>query len=125
MFDFRRGERLRECVGDHVVGRAIDETNRAVLDDPTDEMEAHVDVLRVRVILVVLGERNRGLVVQKEGRCVEGGVEDFGDEGTKPECFLRSVCRGDVFGLRGRERDDVLAFSAPGNGAAIKNKGVP
>ncbi len=67
-------------VGDHVLGRAIDEPNRAVFDDPANEMEANVDVLAARVVLVILRERNSRLVVGEQGGGVEGGPEDLGDE---------------------------------------------
>ena len=55
MFDFRRGERLREYIGYHVAGRTENEAELAVVDDPADEMETHVYVLGMGMVLVVLG----------------------------------------------------------------------
>lgn len=72
MFDLGRGEGLGQGVGNHVIGRTVDEAERAVLDDLTDEMIPYVDMLRARVILVVLSERNCGLIVAEQN-C--GGVE--------------------------------------------------
>ncbi len=56
MLDLQRGERLGQDVGDHVVGRAIDELDLLVLDDPADEVVAYVDVLRTGMVLVVASE---------------------------------------------------------------------
>ena len=46
MLDFDRRQGLGEGVGNHVVGGAIYKAEGAFLDDPADEMVAHVDVLR-------------------------------------------------------------------------------
>ncbi len=121
----REGERLCEDVGDHILGRAIDEPNRAVFDDPANEMEVNVDVLAARMVLVVLRERNSRLVVGEQSGGVEHGPEDLGDESTEPKRFLRGVRSRDVFGLGGGKGYDLLAFSTPRNGAAVQQKGVP
>ena len=68
MLDFEGRERLRECVGDHIRGRAVDELNGAILADPTEEMETNVDVFRACVVLVVSRKSDRGLVVGKQSR---------------------------------------------------------
>ncbi len=81
MLHLRRGERLGEDVGDHVLGRAIDEPDGSVFDNPANEMESDVDVFAARVILVILRERNGRLVVGEEGGGVKRGPEDLGDEG--------------------------------------------
>ena len=63
VLDLGRGEGLRQDVGDHVLGGAVDELNLLVLDDPADEVVADVDVLRTGMVLVVTSERDGGLVV--------------------------------------------------------------
>ena len=72
MFDFHRWERLRECVGHHFVGRAINEPNFPIFNDPTNKMETNVDVFGMGMVLMLLRERNRGLIVGKQcGRCYD------------------------------------------------------
>ena len=45
MLHFGRGQGLGERVGDHVVSWAINEAHGALLDDPSNEVVAHVNVL--------------------------------------------------------------------------------
>jgi len=61
----RRGKGFRECVGYHLVGRAVDDTNLSFFNDPSDKMETNVDMFRTRVILMLLCERNRRLIVRE------------------------------------------------------------
>ena len=63
MFHLRRGKGFRKCVGYHLVGRAVDDTNLSFFDDPSNKMEMNVDMFCMRVILVLLHERNRRLIV--------------------------------------------------------------
>ena len=44
-FTLAEGKALVERVGDHVVSWAINETHGALLDDPSDEVVVHIDVL--------------------------------------------------------------------------------
>ena len=76
MLDLRRGKGFCEDVRDHVLGRAIHEAYLLVFDDPADEMEADVDVLRARVVLVVPRERDGRLVVRVERYRVDEGREE-------------------------------------------------
>jgi len=59
----RRGKGFHKCISYHFVGRAVDKSNFAFLNDPSDEVEMNVDVLRTCVILMLLGERDRRLIV--------------------------------------------------------------
>ena len=63
MFHLGRGKGLGEGIGDHVVGQAIDDTQGALLGNPSDEVVVHVDVLRARMVLVIAGERDGCLVI--------------------------------------------------------------
>jgi hypothetical protein len=58
-------KRFSKGIGNHIFGRAKDEPNGAVLDDPTDEMISDIDVFGTRVILVVFGKSNGRFVVGK------------------------------------------------------------
>ena len=58
MFHLGRGRGLSEGVGNHVVGQAIDDVQGALLNDPSDEVVLHVDVLHACMILVIAGECN-------------------------------------------------------------------
>jgi len=42
-----------ECVGNHVVSRAVDKSDRAILDDIANEVESDVNVFGTSVILMV------------------------------------------------------------------------
>jgi hypothetical protein len=75
VLDLRRGERLSECVCDHVGGGAVNKAEGAPLNNPTNKMIADIDVLGPRVVMVVLRESNRGLIVRKDG----GGFLDRGE----------------------------------------------
>ena len=61
-----RGQCLGEGIGHHVVHRAVNEPDGALLDNPAYPVILHVDVLHVRVVLVVACERDGCLVVGKQ-----------------------------------------------------------
>ena len=44
-----------ESICEHVFSRTEDETDRAVLNDPPNKMEADVNVFRVSMVLMILG----------------------------------------------------------------------
>ena len=71
MLGLERRERLGEDVRGHVLCRAVDQADLLVLEDPSDEMEPDVDVLRASVITVVLRERNGTLVVRVDCRRIK------------------------------------------------------
>ena len=77
MLDLSGWEGFRERVGNHVVSRAVNKSNRAVFNDVADEMEADVNVLGTCMVLVILCECDGGLVVRKEGSRVEFAGEDL------------------------------------------------
>jgi hypothetical protein len=45
VLDFAGWQRLNESIGYHILGRTIEKPNRALLDDPADEMEPNSDVI--------------------------------------------------------------------------------
>jgi len=63
MLHLCRRQGLSERVGDHVVGRAVHEAHRPLLDDPSNEVITHVDMLHARVVLMVAGEGDGRLIV--------------------------------------------------------------
>ena len=80
MLDFRGGECLGEGVGDHVVCRAEYELNFSIVDYPADKVKMNVDMLGARMILMVLGKRDGGLIVRKEGDGLVQGDENFSNK---------------------------------------------
>jgi hypothetical protein len=56
MLHLGRWQGLDEHVYDHVIGWAVNEVQGTLLDDPLDEVVAHVDMLRAHVVLMVLSE---------------------------------------------------------------------
>jgi hypothetical protein len=66
MFHLGRRQGLGERVGDHVIGWSVYEAQETLLNDPADEVVAHIDMFHVRVVLVVPSEGNCGLVVGEE-----------------------------------------------------------
>ena len=84
MLHLGRRQSLGEDVGYHVVRGAVHESDRALLDDPSDPMVTHIDVLRARMVLVVSGQRDGGLVIGEQcgGGCE--GAEHLGDEAAEP-----------------------------------------
>ena len=77
VLDLSGWEGFRVRVGNHVISRAVNKSNRAVFDDVSNEMEADVDVLGTRMVLMILCECDGGLVVQKEGGSVNFAGEDL------------------------------------------------
>ena len=63
MLHLGRGDSLGEGVRNHVVGWAINKAHGSMLDDPSNEMVLHINVLHARMVLVVACEGNGGLVV--------------------------------------------------------------
>ena len=53
MFRFCARERLSKHICKHVLGWTKDESNRAIVDDPSDEMELNVNVLGSSVVLMI------------------------------------------------------------------------
>ena len=71
VFDFWGRDCLGECVGNHVVCRAINELDFAIVNYPANEMEMHVNMFGVGVILVVFGEGNHQLIIREKcGGCI-------------------------------------------------------
>jgi hypothetical protein len=109
MLHLGRWQGLDERVRDHVVGWAINEVQEALLNDLSDEVVVHVDVLCACVVLVVLSERDGCLVVREEGGRRFDGLEDFGEEAAQPQRLLHPVCHCGVFALsRGQGDCDEL-----------------
>jgi hypothetical protein len=125
VLDLRRRKGFGKRVGDHVVGRAVNKSNRTAFDDVSNKMEADVDVLGTSMVLVVFGECNGGLIVRKESRRVEFPREKLGKEGANPQGLLFRMSNSNIFTLRGGERNDFLPFSTPRNCSPMKHEGIP
>ena len=52
MLRLRAWQRLSKRVRDHVLRRAVNETDRTVVDDPANEVITDVDVLRASMVLM-------------------------------------------------------------------------
>ena len=70
----------------------------------------HINVLRVRMVLVILGKSNGRLIVGEKDCHFGNGLENLFDEGSKPESLLRSVHSGYVLTLGCQERDNLLSL---------------
>lgn len=103
MLNFSRRKSFRKRVSDHIFSGTKYQTNLPLLDDPANEMEAHVNVLCARMVLMVLRERNGGLVVGKESRGRRERTKDFADEAAEPKCLFCGVRGGHVLALGCRE----------------------
>ena len=66
VLDFWRGKGLGEHIANHVIGRAVDKAQFAIIDNPVDKMEVYVNVLGAGMILMILQECNHRLIVREE-----------------------------------------------------------
>ncbi len=55
--------------------------NRALFDDPANEVVADVDMLGSRMVLVVFGKLDGGLIVAEKNGRREVELEELGDQG--------------------------------------------
>lgn len=77
MLDFHRGKQFCEGISNHVVSGTVDEFNMTVVDSVTDKMIMDVDVLSAGMVLIILGERDGGLIVTEENGGVVDTAKDF------------------------------------------------
>ena len=99
--DLVLGECLREDVRGHIFRGTVLELDSLVGDGLANEMKSNVDVLRPRVVVIVGGEAESGLIVAVEyGGSGKGSEKGLG-ESSEPNAFLRRVSCGDVLGLGG------------------------
>ena len=63
MLRFNVGKCLGKCVGNHVVGRAINKVNCPIIYDESNKMIPYINVLGASVIIPVAGECDSGLRV--------------------------------------------------------------
>jgi len=104
----------RQCLGEdishHVIGGAVNELDRTLLNDPADPMVAHINVLGPWMVLVVMRECDGSLVIAKE--CGGGSevAKDLGDKAAKPEGFLAAMRCCNVLALGGGQRNDLLSL---------------
>ena len=63
MLHFNVGKHLGKCIGDHVVGRAINEANCPIIYNESNKIIPYVNVLGVSVIRPITGECNSSLRV--------------------------------------------------------------
>jgi hypothetical protein len=101
MFDLCGRQCLGEHVGDHVFCGTIHKAKGAPLNHPMDEVIAHIDVLGASMVLVVLRERNGGLVVREKGGGLRDGAKKLRQKASQPECLLHAMRGCNVFTLSG------------------------
>jgi len=70
MLRFHRRECFGECVGHHVISRAVDKLNGAAFHDVLNEMEPNVDMFYSGMILMVFHELD-GRLINKVGLVVD------------------------------------------------------
>src|ERR1700678_1925634 len=56
VLDFGGDQSFCKDIGHHFFGGAVNESNLPLFNDPTDEMEAYIDVFRSSMVLVFFGE---------------------------------------------------------------------
>ena len=61
MLRYNVGKGLGKCIGDHVVGRAINKVNCPIVYDKSNKMIPYINVLGVSMIRPVAGECDSGL----------------------------------------------------------------
>ena len=115
---------LGKRVSNHVIGWAIYESQGALLNDPANEIIAHIDVLRARVVLVVSSEGNCCLVVREEGGGWFDGVEHLRQEASQPEGLLHAVGHCIVLTLGGGQEDNLLPLERSWDGPSIDEECV-
>jgi hypothetical protein len=86
-----------------------------LFDDIADVVIFDVDVLRLRGDHVVGSKGNATLVVLNGGGWVNNGKTKRRKKLPKKHGFLRIRCKGQVFGLGGRESNAFFESSAPRN----------
>lgn len=62
MLDLSGRESLGKHIHDHLVGRAVGDLEGALLDDPSDEVIAYINMFSSCVVLVVFSELPQRLV---------------------------------------------------------------
>jgi len=58
VLDLWRGEHLHKSICNHVFGWAINKTNLAFFNNPSDEMIPNINVLGMSMVLVIIGKCN-------------------------------------------------------------------
>ena len=122
MLHFQWREGFGWCVSDHICSRAVNETELAILNNPVDKVESHINVLGMCMVLVIFCECDHWLVVWKNGGCLCGIAEKLRDQWAQPQSLLHSVCSCYILTLHCREWDNFLSFWAPGDWSAINQK---
>jgi hypothetical protein len=86
MLHLCRGKGFRKRIGDHLFGGAIYESKFPLFNDPTDKVIPNIDVFRACVVLMLLRERDRGLIVRKQSGGRQDSAEKLEDEGHQETC---------------------------------------
>ena len=97
VFSLCRWQRLGERVGDHVFCGAIHKAEGSPAQSPNGSNDSARQYAGhgASMVLVVLRERDSGLVVRNGGGGLRDGTIELGDEASQPEGILHPVCRLD------------------------------
>ena len=97
MFGLCRWQRLGEFVGDHFFCGARHEAEGSPAQSPNGSNDSARQYAGhgASMVLVVLRERDSGLVVRNGGGGLRDGTIELGDEASQPEGILHPVCRLD------------------------------
>jgi hypothetical protein len=118
MLHFGGWECLSECVGHHVIGRAIIQLQCPLLNYPADPVVSHVDVLHACMVLVVVGEGNGGLVVREQDSSVLEQPKDLRQQAMNvmihrtryhTRLHLALLCICDMHALDATDGDALMA----------------
>ena len=97
MFGLCRWQRLGEFVGDHFFCGARHEAEGSPAQSPNGSNDSARQCAGhgASMVLVVLRERDSGLVVRDYGGGLRDGAIELGDKASQPEGILHPVCRLD------------------------------
>ena len=102
MLCLRTRKGFSEDVGCHLLGRTINQLDRASLDDVTNEMIMDINVLCAGMVMSIFRECNGRLTVTEQCGWLLVWPENLRNELMKLYCFLCSMCSSDIFSLCGR-----------------------
>ena len=109
-----RGQReLGENVSKHIISRAPDNADGALLDEISNVVVLDVDVFGLRGSHVVGRKSDASLVVLKGGSRANDGKTNDGKKQTEKHGMLRRRSKSYVFGLGCRESNAFLESTAP------------
>jgi len=113
----RRWKCLREKIREVIVGADVVDGDFARGDLLAAEVVADVDVLRAHMEVLLVGERDGGLIIDVDESGGDLGKMEFGEGTTKPNGFTCSVSERHVLSFHAGERSGRLLLRGPGDGS--------